>query len=526
MNPKSPRMSCSCIRPLSLAVLASTTAWAPATEVFYDDFTGASLDTSRWLIAEKQWGGDNGGIVHENVSVSDGLLHLTGHGDLYTGHVQGVDHDGARLPRVTRVGGAIATKNYYASGRYEVRLRLPIKTGACSAIWPFHYEEAYEGDALWDELGNLGGLVPSIWLWAGLTQTQADSLMADLTSSKGSRPPYLESWTNGRYTPTDYFRAHAYDISKLDLVQDFGKLQQIYVTLQNATTILTQGSASMGYYKVRNQEIDIETPTGLEATPSDVSYRNARFNNWVGEAGGEFTAVYDDLGKAMNDGQFHTYRFDWHTASDTVLSQRVEFYIDGVLKQTNHAHVPTIGGRFWIGLWFPAWAGTPDFNTQSLDVDWVRITPFDESGDRYVAESYPDDGWWTPRPPADGIPDWWKSKYFQISGSAALSGSSAATADADGDGIDNYHEYLADTDPTSAASHFHPLGMTKAAGQASVSFPSSLNRSYTLYVSPDLKSWTAVPGQSGIPGTGGTQTLTDPTPQGAARFYRVGASIP
>ena len=41
-----------------------------------------------------------------------------------------------------------------------------------------------------------------------------------------------------------------------------------------------------------------------------------------------------------------------------MLSQRVEFYIDGILRRTNYAHVPTIGGRFWIGLWFPAWAGS------------------------------------------------------------------------------------------------------------------------------------------------------------------------
>jgi len=145
-----PRLSFHLLVFASLAGAATTNS---ATDGFFDDFTGVGLDTSRWLVAEKQWGGDNGGVIHENVSVSNGQLHLTGHGDRYAGRVNGVDHDGARVARVTRTGGAIATRNCDASGRYEVRLRLPTQTGACWAIWPFHYEEGYEGDPLYDELG-------------------------------------------------------------------------------------------------------------------------------------------------------------------------------------------------------------------------------------------------------------------------------------------------------------------------------------------------------------------------------------
>ena len=43
---------------------------AGQTEAFFDDFSGNALDTGKWLVAEKMWGGWNGGVVPENVSVS------------------------------------------------------------------------------------------------------------------------------------------------------------------------------------------------------------------------------------------------------------------------------------------------------------------------------------------------------------------------------------------------------------------------------------------------------------------------
>ena len=126
----------------------------------------------------------------------------------------------------------------------------------------------------------------------------------------------------------------------------------------------------------------------------------------------------------------------------------------------------------------------------------------------------------------DGIPDWWRAICFGGDGKTTTSASSA-TADPDGDGADNSHEYLADTNPVNALSYFHILSVSKATGFA-VCFQSSANRKYTLCTTTDLTSgvWTAVPSQSGIAGSGGVDTLTDPSPTGSQRFYRVGVEIP
>lgn len=107
----------------NITILANGDEWldtpnpypSPQPELF-DDFTNG-IDPNRWLIADKAWGGDNGGVVPANVEVLDGFVRLRAHGDEYGGDVVG--HGG----RTTRVGATIATRDYYASGRYEVRAR-------------------------------------------------------------------------------------------------------------------------------------------------------------------------------------------------------------------------------------------------------------------------------------------------------------------------------------------------------------------------------------------------------------------
>ena len=101
----------------------------------FDDFTGPTLNKDMWLLANKAWGGANGGVIPENVSLSNGTLKLKGNGDRYSGTTTGLGG------RKTRVGAALVTRNYYASGRYEVRAKVLRQLGACTAFWSYHYIE-------------------------------------------------------------------------------------------------------------------------------------------------------------------------------------------------------------------------------------------------------------------------------------------------------------------------------------------------------------------------------------------------
>jgi len=58
----------------------------------------------------------------------------------------------------------------------------------------------------------------------------------------------------------------------------------------------------------------------------------------------------------------------------------------------------------------------------------------------------------------DGIPDWWRAWHFGGDG-RTTNGESCATADPDGDGMNNWREYFSDTDPTNAASRLEILSL-------------------------------------------------------------------
>ena len=222
---------------------------------FFDDFSGG-IDPEVWGIAKRAWGGDNHGVIRENVGyTADGILVLTANGDLYDGPLNPSpeDKDGVRT------GACLVTQQNLGPGSYEVRMKVASQMGACTAMWTF-----------------------------------------------------------------------------------FWSSEEV------------------------NHEIDIEIPASTK------NFQNSQFVTWTGEE------VYTDKQTTPdfyhNDGQWHTYRFDWHTSPE-----KVDFYVDDNLEMTIEDTIPTIAGHFWLGVWFPKrWCGVPNFDTTYMLVDWVKYTAYDE----------------------------------------------------------------------------------------------------------------------------------------------------
>lgn len=118
----------------------------------------------------------------------------------------------------------------------------------------------------------------------------------------------------------------------------------------------------------------------------------------------------------------------------------------------------------------------------------------------------------------DNIPDSWRLRYFGTTNNLL----SAASADADGDGCNNWQEYVAGTDPTDPSSKLvagNNQAEAQQPGDSVVSWPSVSGKQYIIFRSPTLfpPAWTAI---STNLGTGGVMEIHDLS-GGNGRFYRV-----
>ncbi|MCS6770742.1 MAG: hypothetical protein NZ740_01800, partial [Kiritimatiellae bacterium] len=95
--------------------------------------------------------------------------------------------------------------------------------------------------------------------------------------------------------------------------------------------------------------------------------------------------------------------------------------------------------------------------------------------------------------------------------------------DADGDGVANWEEWVADSDPMVTNAAFGAVGIQLDGGNLAALFISSTQRLYTLEYTTSLEGnwWSNVPGQVDIPGSGGVTNLSMPAVTNAAFRLRV-----
>lgn len=127
-----------------------------------------------------------------------------------------------------------------------------------------------------------------------------------------------------------------------------------------------------------NHEIDIEVKKDNDG------FNQAYCNTWTYES--IMTHRTNNKFYDQDDGEFHLYRFDWHTGGDGITPS-VSFYYDDELKEVIETTIPNKLSKLWVGVWFPTWAGNADFETDSMVLDWIKITPYHEANDEQIVVS-------------------------------------------------------------------------------------------------------------------------------------------
>ena len=115
------------------------------------------------------------------------------------------------------------------------------------------------------------------------------------------------------------------------------------------------------FYKADNQETDIEILTGNLASGQHDTNQNVVL-------GGQSTTSTNPLPSDATTA-FHEYRLDW-------LSDRTEFYLDGVLQQTLTANVPSEAGTWLWNNWSngdQAWSAGPPAQDDILKIGKIDM---------------------------------------------------------------------------------------------------------------------------------------------------------
>ena len=143
--------------------------------------------------------------------------------------------------------------------------------------------------------------------------------------------------------------------------------------------------------------------------------------------------------------------------------------------------------------------------------------PTDLDGRPRVVGGTVDIGAYEFQPGASGAFIGWLQQYgLPTNGSADL-------ADTDGDGMNNWQEWRAGTDPTNALSALRVMNVTNAPTGFSVTWQSVSTRSYWVERSTNLAAPSFTTLTNNLPGQPGSTTFVDlGTTSAGPSFYRVG----
>lgn len=328
-----------------------------------EDWSAGRIDPARWYMPRRRWeDGGNNGVTPENVHVrrdvvegrERSVLVCEAHGDQYDGPVRGY---GGKAPRV---GGMIVSKAFFASGRFEVLMKLgsaqPHQGGPADPRRPI-------------------GAVPAVWAYAyryvSVPRRRADEFVP-------GTPMYNPLMMRRGSGANEYW-------SELDF-PEFGREGNFAVGLYNAFCQNQRESkpfdvsvAIDGHYHT----LTTEWRTNLRPIDgvTDAQVIDAEGFWWVRDKAVPFERYRGNPLKRLGKDRYAVY-----------AGVRADHWIDGKKVAENTTSIPAMAAQLTLGVWLPRWAGPAPWHTTTVSFASVKVWQYDDAGDvrRVLTGDVPD----------------------------------------------------------------------------------------------------------------------------------------
>jgi hypothetical protein len=318
---------------------------------FEEDWASGAIDLAKWYALRKKWGAGNNGVVPENLRVEpDGdvfgkrqnVLVCQANGDRYDGDVVG------ERGNKTRVGGVLVTKEFFASGRFEVVLKI----GST---------ERHEGGP--EDPLKPAGAIPAVWTYAYKYVRVGDRRSRDFVPDSPLYNPLLRQ-TGG---VNEYWSE--IDFPEFGKQGDFGRaMYNTFLQNRHDNLFFDVSPAVDGKYHtlVTDWRTKLEPLEGL--TDAQVA-EHAGFH-WLRDKLVPIEKYFGNPLKRLGENRYAVYSGDDAT-----------HYLDGKRIAENRKYVPAMAAQLNLGVWLPDWAGPAPWKTATVSVASVKVWRFDDVGD-------------------------------------------------------------------------------------------------------------------------------------------------
>lgn len=309
------------------------------------------IDPARWYVMRRHWGNGHHGVVPENVRVEQepdaqgktrSVLVCEAHGERYQGPVKGLWNRG------DRVGGVIVSKGFFASGCFEVSMRVGSakKTGGGP-----------------EDPTRPIGTIPAIWIYAGWNTRVKPELADGYVAENPLYQPYLQEWGRG-----NAFYWSELDFPELGKKGDFD--HGLYNTFLHKKT--DSRTAPVSVADGRFHTYTTEWRTTLAELPGlrddQVLEHDGRF--WVRDLKVPFHTYWGNPLKKLGPNRYAVHQ-----------GLEARHWVDGKLVCENRKFVPCIAAQLSLGVWLPDWAGPAPWQTSQVTFGPVRIWQYNDEGD-------------------------------------------------------------------------------------------------------------------------------------------------